>query len=53
MELYVVQLTKRIVMEVEAESEEEAIAYCDDETAFDKSWVLAEPEGEILEVKSV
>jgi hypothetical protein len=46
---YIIQLTKIIVVEIEAESAEEAKEYCVDKDGFEDSWHYAEPQCEVIE----
>ena len=46
---YVIQMAKTIVVDVEADSKEEAIELCQDNDWLEDSWYHAEPECTILE----
>jgi len=45
---YVIQMKKVIVVEIVAESEDEALQYCMDKDGFNDSWYYAEPQCEVI-----
>ena len=50
MKTYILELTKTIIIEVEAASEEQALERCWMKDAFGDSWYYAEPTAKVLDV---